>query len=224
MWGNFMPKDYYVVLGVHTTADLSRIKKAYRTVAKKHHPDVSHAPESAERFREVKEAYETLSDESKRRRYDQELARQGSRLSISKVSQTIERRKSFFDGMEALFTHVDDFFSGFVPGLLDRGVGGDKDLYYEAILSPREASEGGLFPLTVPVVESCPKCSRTGYWDGFFCSVCYGYGRVRAEREFSVSIPPNVRHGTEIRLSLEDIGLKGACVNIVVYVEPDLGV
>jgi molecular chaperone DnaJ len=215
-----MPRDYYFVLGVNTTADLSRIKKAYRTVAKKHHPDVSKAPESAARFREVKEAYETLSDESKRKRYDQELARQSAELGISKVSQTIEERRSVFDPTQAFFGHVDEFFSGFVPGLFDRGVGGGKDLYYEVILSPAEASRGGLFPLTVPVFENCPKCSRTGYWDGFFCSVCYGYGRVRVERKFSVSIPPNVRHGTGVRLSLEDIGLKGVYVNIVVLVEP----
>lgn len=217
-----MPRDYYFVLGINKTADLSRIKKAYRTVAKKHHPDVSHAPESAARFREVREAYETLSDDSKRRRYDQELAKQDSHIRISRAAQTIERRKSVFGGIEEFFTHADDFFSGFVPGFFDRGVGRTKDLYYEVILSTREASRGGLFALTVPVIANCPECGKTGYWDGFFCPVCYGYGKVRSERKFSVSIPPNVSQGTEIRLSLEDIGLKGCCVNIVVLIEPDL--
>jgi hypothetical protein len=124
--------------------------------------------------------------------------------------------------MEGFFSQADDFFSGFVPGLFDRGVGGEKDLYFEVILSPGEASRGGLFPLTVPVIEDCPKCSRTGYWEGFFCSACYGYGRVRSEREFSVSIPPNVKDGTEVRLSLEDIGLRNVCVNMVVFIDPDL--
>jgi len=80
-----MPRDYYIVLGINRTADLNRIKKACRTVAKKHHPGVSHSRESSERFREVREAWETLADESKRRRYDQALKRQGSRLRISKV-------------------------------------------------------------------------------------------------------------------------------------------
>jgi DnaJ-class molecular chaperone len=217
-----MPRDYYLVLGINKTADLNRIKKAYRTVAKKCHPDVSHEPESSERFQEVREAYETLADEGKRRQYDQELERQGSRLRISKVPQTIQKRRSVFDGMEDFFSHADEFFSGFVPGLLDRGVGREKDLYYEVILSPGEASQGGLFPLTVPVIEDCPKCSKTGYWVEFFCSVCYGHGRVRSEREFSVSIPPNVKNGTEVCLSLEDIGLKDAYINIVVFVDPNI--
>jgi molecular chaperone DnaJ len=217
-----MPRDYYLVLGINRTADLNRIKKAYRTVAKKYHPDVSHEPESSERFQEVREAYETLADENRRRMYDQELEKKGSRLRISKVSQTIERRRSAFSGIEDFFSHADEFFSGFVPGLFDRGVGREKDLYFEVILSQSEASEGGLFPLTVPVIERCPKCRTTGYWKGFFCSVCYGYGRVGSEREFSVSIPPNVRHGTEVCLSLEDIGLKDTCVNIVVFIDPAL--
>lgn len=78
-----MPKDYYIVLGVSRSADAHRIKKAYRTVAKRYHPDVSQAPESKQRFQEIREAYETLTDEGKRKRYDEELAKQGSSLRIT---------------------------------------------------------------------------------------------------------------------------------------------
>jgi DnaJ-class molecular chaperone len=74
----------------------------------------------------------------------------------------------------------------------------------------------------VPVIELCTRCSSRGIWEAFFCPVCAGYGRIRTEREFSVSIPPNVKHGTEIRLSMEDIGLRDVYLNIVVYVDPDL--
>jgi molecular chaperone DnaJ len=214
-----MPKDYYLVLGVSRRANLNKIKKAYRTVAKQYHPDMTRSPESTERFREIKEAYETLGDEGKRRRYDEELARQESPVRITKVPDIVQRRTSVFDSAENLFSHVDEFFEGFVPGFFDKGVKRGKDLYFEAILSPSEAAEGGLFPITVPVVENCPRCSKTGFWEAFFCPVCHGYGRIRAEREFSVSIPPHVKHGTEIRLSMEDIGLRDAWVNIVVYVD-----
>jgi molecular chaperone DnaJ len=207
-----MRRDYYIVLGINSKADLNRIKRAYRAIAKKYHPDVSHSPESPERFREAREAYETLSDETKRKSYDQELARQGSRLRISEVPPTTERRTS-------IFGRVDDFFAGFIPGLFDVGVGRERDLYYEVILSPQEALEGGLFPVTVPVLEECPRCRRTGRWDEFFCPVCHGYGRVYSEREFSVSVPPHVKHGTAVRLSLEDIGLREACVHIAVFIE-----
>jgi molecular chaperone DnaJ len=217
-----MPKDYYLVLGVSRRANLNKIKKAYRTVAKQYHPDMTHSPESTERFREIKEAYETLGDERKRRRYDEDLAKQGSPIRITKIPDIIQRKTSVFDSADDSFSHVDDFFQGFVPGFFDRDVGRGKDLYFEAILSPGEAAEGGLFPITVPVFEDCPRCSKTGFWEAFFCPACYGYGRIRAERTFSVSIPPHVKHGTEIRLSMEDIGLRDAWVNIVVYVDASL--
>ena len=85
-----MPRDYYIVLGINRGADARKIKKAYRTVAKKYHPDVAHSPESRERFLEVKEAYETLVNEKKRKRYDEELANQGSSFRITKVPDIIK--------------------------------------------------------------------------------------------------------------------------------------
>jgi molecular chaperone DnaJ len=217
-----MPKDYYVVLGVSRTSNLSKIKKAYRKVAKEFHPDASHTPESAGRFREIREAYETLGDEDKRRIYDKELEKEGSRLRISEVPKIIRTRRSVFDALDELRSPVDDFFSGFLPGFFDRGKDRGKDLYLEVILSPIEASEGGLFPITVPVIEPCPTCSKTGLWEDFFCPACLGYGRIKSEREFCLSIPPRVRHGTEIRLSMEDIGLRDVRLNIMVHIDPDL--
>jgi molecular chaperone DnaJ len=217
-----MPKDYYLVLGISRGADLNKIKKAHRRVVKKHHPDVSALQEGAEKFREIREAYETLGDEVKRRRYDEELARQGSEVRITRVPEIIESRRSLLDEIDRFFSRTDEFFEGFLPGFFDieRRRIRAKDLYFEAILSPREAAEGVLFPVTVPVVEPCPRCRRAGLWEGFFCPVCFGHGRVQSEREFSLSAPPNVKHGTEIRLSLEDIGLRDVYLNVRVLIDP----
>jgi molecular chaperone DnaJ len=220
-----VPKDYYIVLGVSRSADLNRIKKAYRTVAKKYHPDASHSQESTEKFREIREAYETLSNEAKREEYDRELERQGSEIRISSVPEAIERKRSLLDEIESLFSSsADDFFEGFLPGFFDSEKGRirDKDLYYEAILSPKEAASGGLFPITVPVLEPCPRCKKSGFWGDFFCHLCSGYGRIKSEREFSLSIPPHVMHGTKIRISMEDIGLIEVYLNIVVRIDPRL--
>jgi len=219
-----MAKDYYIVLGLSRGADTKKIKDAYRTIVKRYHPDLSRDIETTRHFLEVKEAYETLGDEEKRKRYDEELGGQDSELRIRRVPEIVRERRSRFEGVENFFTRADDFFSGFLPGFFDlekRRIG-EKDLYFEAILTPREAAEGGLFPVTVPVLEVCPRCRTTGMWDSFFCPVCRGYGRVQREREFSLSIPPGVRHGTEITLSMEDIGLKETYLNILVRIEPDL--
>ena len=64
-------KDYYRILGVDKSAKLSEIKKAYFTLAKKYHPDINKEPNAKEKFTEISEAYDTLSDEQKRRAYDE---------------------------------------------------------------------------------------------------------------------------------------------------------
>jgi hypothetical protein len=118
---------------------------------------------------------------------------------------------------------VDEFFSGFLPAFFERGKAtAAKDLYLEVILSPAEAAKGGLFPITVPVFEPCPRCHRAGLWEEFFCPICSGRGVVRAERGFSLSIPPHVSHGTQISLSTEDIGLSRVILNILVLIDPAL--
>ena len=64
-------RDYYEVLGVDKNASADEIKKAYRSLAKKYHPDVNKEPGAEEKFKEINEAYDTLSDDSKKARYDQ---------------------------------------------------------------------------------------------------------------------------------------------------------
>jgi DnaJ-class molecular chaperone len=219
-----MPKDYYIVLGVSRGADLKKIKKAYRVIAKKYHPDASTSGESHEKFLELREAYETLVDEEKRRKYDEELARQGRALKITRIPEEISsRQRAAIQEMERTYSFVDEFFSGFLPGVFERGkTATGKDLYLEVILSQEEAARGGLFPITVPVLEPCPRCRRKGLWEEFFCPLCYGRGVVRAEREFSLSIPPHVTHATQISLSTEDIGLRSVTLHVLVLIDPTL--
>jgi len=218
-------RDYYVVLGVSRGADRDKIQKAYRSVAKKYHPDVARNRESNRKFLEIRDAYETLGDEAKRKQYDAELEREGSSLRVRNVPTVVQNRTASLNRMEDLFSSsVDEFLEGFLPGFFDVGnrSAREKDLYFKAILSAEEAASGGLYPVTIPVWESCPRCGRSGLWDYFFCPLCEGYGRVRSERTFSLSVPPRVMNGTEIRLPLGDIGLNNVYVTVVVYVVPDV--
>ena len=95
-------QNYYVVLGVSKGANLNKIKKAYRTVVKKHHPDVTQSQESKKRFLEIREAYETLSDETKRKQYDESLKRQGSPFRVRNIPDVIQTRSSRLNEMERL--------------------------------------------------------------------------------------------------------------------------
>lgn len=217
-------RDYYVVLGVSRGADRDKIQKAYRAVVKKYHPDVARNRESTKKFLEIKDAYETLGDEAKRKEYDAKLEREGSSLRVRNIPDIVRERMIRQNRIEDLFSSsVDEFLEGFLPGFFDRGNYGtrEKDLYFRAILSPEEAASGGLYSVTIPVWETCPRCGRSGLWDYFICPLCNGYGRVRSERTFSLSVPPRVTSGTEIRLPLGDIGLNRVYVTVVVDVVPD---
>jgi DnaJ-class molecular chaperone len=216
-----MAIDYYVVLGVSRGANLNKIKQAYRKIAKQFHPDGAGRAPSSEKFREITEAYETLRDTEKRRAHDSALEKQAPSAPAVPSPEDIRRQQHAYGRINPLFSATDEFFGGWVPGFIARqGVSPPaKDLYIEAVLTPAEARHGGLFPMTVPVVENCPRCSQTGRWGDFFCPVCGGSGRISGEREFSLSIPPNIRHGTRVRLSLEDIGLKNVNLHILVSVE-----
>jgi molecular chaperone DnaJ len=219
-----MSNDYYTALGVSKGADLKKIKKAYREVVKKYHPDVAHSREGVERFLEVREAYETLGDPDKRERYDLEQRQTDARVTVMRATEIVRTRRSYLDDMEGQFSFVDEFFEGFVPGFFDleRGRIRGKDLYFEAILSPEEARRGGVFPVTVPVSEPCPRCMKTGRVNDLFCPVCSGMGRVRSDRAFSLAVPANVSHGTEMQISMEDIGLQDTSLYIRVLIDPSM--
>ena len=218
-----MAKSYYVTLGISRGANLNQIKKAYRKIAKKVHPDTTQSID-AQKFREVREAYETLADQDTRRQYDATLKSQPTPVRITSVTDEIKQRSSGIDQMKRFESYMDEIFEGFVPGFFqkERYRSPQKDLYYEVILSPSEAMNGGLFPINVPVFENCPQCHQTGLMESFFCPDCDGSGYRQAEREFSLSIPPRTSHGTEATISLEDIGLPDANLFVRIHIDPYL--
>lgn len=219
-----MTKDYYIVLGVSRSASPVQIKQAYRRIAKQFHPDISGSSMDAEKFIEIKEAYDTLGDFAKRRRYDTELELQGSPIRILRVPEMVRDRRRAYRDLERLGSFVDEFFDGLLPGFCSqrRYRSPQKDIYLEVILSSRESREGALLPVRFPVLEPCPQCSSLGFLDNFFCPCCYGGGSVSSEREFSLSIPPYTGHGTTVSLSLEDIGLRNVNLHVEVQVDPRL--
>ena len=218
-----MIKNYYVTLGLSRGANLKQIKKAYRKVAKEVHPDTTQSTDS-QRFREIREAYETLADKNARRQHDARLQSDPTPVHISSVTDYLKHRSSMFNEMKHFESFMDEFFEGFVPGFFhkERYRSPRKDLYYEITLSPSEAMHGGLFPIRVPVIEACPRCDQTGHWNDFYCPGCNGHGHRQAERTFSMSIPPRTVHGTEATMSLEDIGLPGVNLFVRIQIDPRL--
>jgi curved DNA-binding protein len=206
-------KDYYEVLGVPRTATENDIRKEYRKLARKHHPDVNPGDKSAEeRFKEINEAYEVLSDAEKRKRYDQLGANWKAGADFTPPPGGGNGRVDFSGGFGDIFggnggaSGFSDFFeSMFGRGRSARGGAGfrtsGQDIEAEIPLTLEEAHRGGTRNISLEVTGPCPECKGTGRKDGKVCPTCHGAGIISRPKSFDVTIPPGVRDGSVIRLA-----------------------
>lgn len=166
-----MASDHYEVLGVSRNASTDEIKRAYRKLARQHHPDANQGdPAAEERFKEITRAYDVLSDPEKRRRYDTFGDERGGVA-------------DFGD-----FSGISDLFSAFFGG-----VGGSRrqrerrggDVLAEVEITLEEAAEGVEREVDIPTLRECPECEGSGAEPGTFpsrCKECGGTGEVRYMR------------------------------------------
>jgi molecular chaperone DnaJ len=177
-------RDYYDILGVQKNASEAEIKKAYRRLAMKHHPDRNTGDKSAaaeQSFKEAKEAYEVLSDAQKRAAYDQ-FGHAGVDPSMG-GGQGFGAGGSFSDIFGDIFG---DMFGG------GRGAGGSRvqrgaDLRYNLELSLEDAVAGTSVKIDVPTWASCNSCGGSGARKGSSpktCGTCQGAGQVRMQQGF----------------------------------------
>ncbi len=173
-------EDYYKLLGVDKNASDAEIKKSYRRMAMKFHPDRNKDnPEHAEKkFKEVKEAYETLSDPKKRSAYDQ-FGHAGVDGSMG---------GGFRGGAEGFSDIFGDVFGDIFGGGRQRSsVQRGADLRYNLELTLEEAVAGTEAKIRVPVLVNCKECNGSGAKKGsspVTCSTCHGHGQVRMQQGF----------------------------------------
>ena len=191
-------RDYYEVLGVSKGASDDEIKRAYRKLAKKYHPDLNKEPDAAEKFKEVNEAYEILSDPQKRQSYDQ-----------FGFAGTDPNGFGGFNGASG-FGGFDDIFSSFFGGSGFSGASGfggqtrarrgpqkGNDRFMRMSVSFMDACFGKTETVNLTVDEPCPHCHGTGAEtpnDVVTCPDCHGsgvvdmiqstmFGRIRTQSE-----------------------------------------
>src|ERR1700730_3593551 len=201
-------QDYYEVLGVPRTATEDQIRKEYRKLARKYHPDVNPGDKSAEeKFKELNEAYEVLSDADKRRRYDQLGPNWKAGADFTPPGGTRDESGGFGDifgqgsahGFSAFFESV---FGGRRGARAGEGFGmRGRDIEAELPVTLEEAHRGAKREISLQVEERCPECNVSGVRDGKPCPTCRGSGTVRRTKTFEVTIPAGVRDGAVIRLA-----------------------
>jgi len=226
-------RDYYQILGVSRTASDSEIKKAYRSLAVKFHPDKNpDDPHAEEKFKECAEAYAVLSDPQKRASYDR-FGHAGGGAG----------------GFDPGFSNIEDIFDLFGFGDMFGGRGSRRstvqrgsDLRYDLEITLEDAASGKDEKLRIPRLETCGTCEGSGaeagsqpetcvscggrgqtqYQQGFFsvmrtcpncsgkgkivrnpCKECRGQGRVENEKSLEIKIPAGVETGSRLRVSGE---------------------
>jgi molecular chaperone DnaJ len=177
-------EDFYKLLGVDKNASDAEIKKSYRSKAMKHHPDRNkdNPVEAEAKFKQIKEAYEVLSDPKKRSAYDQ--------FGHAGVDASMGGGHSGFGGFgggESFSDIFGDIFGGGRQQQQRSNVQRGSDLRYNLELSLEEAVFGTDAKIRVPVLVACGECSGSGAKKGsspVICSTCHGHGQVRMQQGF----------------------------------------
>ena len=179
-----MTKDYYKILGVSKSASTEDIKKAYKTLAKKYHPDLNKDAGSTDKFKEISEAAAVLGDEQKRQQYDQfgtaDFGDQG--FDFRNAAGGFDFGSIFNDIFSDLGGGGFDFFGG---GKRRRGPQRGRDIAYEVEITLEEAATGTKKTIEIDNYVECPECKGKGAKkksDLVNCDECNGTGTARHVR------------------------------------------
>jgi molecular chaperone DnaJ len=196
-------RDYYDVLGVSPDAGAEEIRRAYRQLARRYHPDISGDDRGAA-FLEVSRAYEVLRDTSRRRSYDATLEAGRGRADWLSDEVAID-----FPSVSSVLDQMRHAFFGDAPAA---------SVSAEIVVSPQEAFFGVSVPLLVPLRRTCPRCGGRGEVWGEWCASCTGEGEVASTHDVSLRIPAGVREGASFRFTVAAPGAPPTLVQVRVII------
>ena len=230
-------KDYYKILGINYNSDKKEIKKAYRQLARKLHPDINPGNKFCEeKFKEVGEAYSILIDDKKRLQYDilrgfinntgpqsvKQVKKQAKKAYSSKTTAAPRKTKkknnkfkanfgNFFKGFKAEFSKT------FPKNSTEKKPHSEKttkapsqkgeDIITEISITITEAQNGTIRKVNILRTETCVKCKGKRTINGSSCNNCNGKGEKSSYKQLGVKIPAKVKEGSKIRIAKE--GNKG---------------
>lgn len=198
-----MSKDYYKILGVAEFDSAEEIKKAYRKLARKFHPDIAgNSNDAISRFKEINEAYAILSNKIKKEEYDRarrfyNYAKKEAEFPKEPFKETTNSSKFNMNfNFSDFFTKNDKNFEK-QPKAPKQG----ENIYSEIEISTMDAMLGVVKTINVLQTTICPKCNGHKFVNGNKCSHCGGKGELSNYSKLSVRIPAGIKNKSKIRLA-----------------------
>ena len=232
MSSNYSNKNLYAVLGVQPSASKDTIKDAFRSLAKKYHPDTNKGNKASEKkFKEIAEAYEVLSDDKKRQEYDKINNFNQPEVKPNNYTQTNQAKQAYSKQaynpppktkpkqeapkkqdarksaqQEKPFAET---FSKFMNDVfatkqenIKKPIKGS-DINVDLTITIHEAKNGGVRRVNVLHTECCPKCKGKKFVNDTKCKKCNGSGEINSQKTILVKIPANIKQGEKIMLKNE---------------------
>ena len=198
-----MAKNYYEILEVQTNATIEEIKTSYKKLVKKYHPDISKIENAEQLFKEINEAFDTLSDEVKKLKYDTLMGIEPA-IPKNKETQKESKKEKRVEKPKKKNETFGDFVGRFFEGketILHPSKGENINMTLE--ISTKEAIEGAIKKINIVHSEICPKCLGKKFANGAKCPKCDGVGEITIHKKVTVTIPKNPKPDSTLRIKNE---------------------
>ncbi len=220
---NYYNKDLYKILNINFDASLDEIKLSYRKLVRIYHPDVAGENADSSRFKEIQEAYEILSNEDERKKYDvlhgyfkeklkKDYEKKQSNERKNKYDEYIKKAQANANKSESFSKSINEALDNLFHTQkkeIKQPING-KDITLDISISCLEAVNGTNRKVNILHTQPCPNCEGRLFINGSQCTMCKGNGQLSIQKKINVKIPKGVTQGSKVRVKKEgNKGLNG---------------
>lgn len=213
---NYYNKDLYKILNLTFEATEKEIKASYRKLVRIYHPDVAKNKTEADKFKEIQEAYEILSDSAAKRKYDilhgffkEKIKKETQQKVQNKYEEFVKKKKTESKKSTSFSDSINEAIDNLFGSKRELPVNGD-DITVDIEINQLEAINGTTRKINILHTKPCPNCNGHKFINGSICSMCNGTGVISIEKKINAKIPKGVYQGSKICIKKEgNAGLLG---------------